>query len=75
MVLRGCHLAFVDGYVVSGHVPVGAVHQLLTERTEITGITLPGMPLGSPGMESPNPQKYDTLGFTADGKTSVFARH
>jgi len=47
---QGCHLAMVEGYVVSGHVPVGTVDKLLTERPEIKGVTLPGMPLGSPGM-------------------------
>lgn len=48
--LQGCHLAFVDGYVVSGHVPVSIVQKLLSERPFINGVTLPGMPMGSPGM-------------------------
>ena len=47
---EGCHLAHIDGYVVSGHVPVTAIQKLLRERPAIKGITLPGMPLGSPGM-------------------------
>jgi hypothetical protein len=47
---EGCHLAHIDGYVVSGHVPVTAIRKLLKERPSIAGITLPGMPLGSPGM-------------------------
>ena len=47
---QGCHLSYIDGYVVSGHVPVEAVEKLLTERPELKGITLPGMPMGSPGM-------------------------
>ena len=47
---QGCHLAFVEDYVVSGHVPVEAVRRLLTERPAIAGITLPGMPMGAPGM-------------------------
>lgn len=47
---EGCHLAHIDGYVVSGHVPVAAIRKLLQERPAIGGITLPGMPLGSPGM-------------------------
>ena len=46
----GCHLAHIDGYIVSGHVPVTAIRKLLSERPRIKGITLPGMPLGSPGM-------------------------
>jgi len=47
---EGCHLAFVDGYVVSGHVPISTVNRVLTERPDIKGVTLPGMPTGSPGM-------------------------
>ena len=47
---EGCHLAHLDGYVVSGHVPIAAIRKLLKVRPAITGITLPGMPLGSPGM-------------------------
>ncbi len=45
-----CHTALVDGYVIEGHVPVGAITTLLKERPEATGIVLPGMPLDSPGM-------------------------
>lgn len=48
--LAGCHTTFVDGYVVAGHVPAAIVRQLLSERPPIAGITLPGMPAGSPGM-------------------------
>ena len=48
--LQGCHTMLIDGYVVSGHVPVSIVDQLLAKRPAITGITLPGMPMGSPGM-------------------------
>ena len=47
---QGCHLSFIDDYVVSGHVPVETVNRLLSERPEIKGVTLPGMPMGSPGM-------------------------
>lgn len=47
---QGCHLGFIDGYVVSGHVPVRTVRRLLSERPAIKGITLPDMPQGSPGM-------------------------
>jgi hypothetical protein len=48
--LEGCHTTLVDGYVVEGHVPIGAVLRMLTERPAIKGISLPGMPAGSPGM-------------------------
>lgn len=47
---QGCHLSQIDGYLVSGHVPVETVNRLLSERPDIPGITLPGMPMGSPGM-------------------------
>lgn len=50
---QGCHLAFIDDYVVSGHVPINTVNKLLTERPDIKGVTLPGMPTGSPGMNGP----------------------
>jgi hypothetical protein len=48
--LQGCHTMFIEGYVVDGHVPVQVVRKLLSERPRIAGITLPGMPEGSPGM-------------------------
>jgi len=48
--LQGCHVTIVDGYVVGGHVPVNVIKRLLSEKPAITGITLPGMPNGSPGM-------------------------
>jgi hypothetical protein len=47
---QGCHTMFVDGYVIEGHVPVNTIRKLLSERPAIAGITLPGMPEGSPGM-------------------------
>jgi hypothetical protein len=48
--LEGCHLTMIDGYVVEGHVPVNALNRLLSEKPNIKGISLPGMPMGSPGM-------------------------
>src|SRR3546814_17037540 len=48
--LEGCHTTLIDGYVVDGHVPVNIVRKLLRDRPDIVGITLPGMPTGSPGM-------------------------
>jgi hypothetical protein len=47
---QGCHLAFLDDYVISGHVPIATVNKLISERPDIKGVTLPGMPNGSPGM-------------------------
>ena len=70
-----CHTAFVDGYVVEGHVPAEDVKRMLKERPDISGIAVPGMPMGSPGMEGPNPQPYDVLAFDEDGNLSHYASH
>ena len=73
--LASCHTALVEGYVVEGHVPADDVIRLLRQRPEILGIAVPGMPLGSPGMESSNPERYETIAFDAAGNQSVFAVH
>lgn len=73
--LGSCHTAIVDGYVIEGHVPADDVIRLLRERPEVTGIAVPGMPLGSPGMEAPNPERYETIAFDSEGHTEVFAVH
>lgn len=75
--LSSCHLATVDGYVVVGHVPPADVKRLLKERPKAVGITVPGMPLGSPGMETRDgrTEAYETLLLLGNGKTRVFARH
>ena len=73
--VTSCHTALVGSYVVEGHVPAADVKKLLAEKPKVKGIGVPGMPIGSPGMEGPAPQKYNTLAFTEDGKTSVFASH
>ena len=72
--LHSCHTATLDGYIVEGHVPADVIRQLLKERPRVEGIAVPGMPLGSPGMEAPNPQPYEVLTFDAQGRTTVFAR-
>lgn len=68
-----CHTALVDGYVVEGHVPADVVKRLLAERPELAGIAVPGMPIGSPGMEGPNPQPYRVLGFDGRGGSVIYA--
>jgi hypothetical protein len=69
-----CHTAVVDGYWVEGHVPVDLIQRLLQEKPEnIAGITVPGMPLGSPGMEGANPMEYKVLSIDLDGNSSVYA--
>ena len=71
-----CHTAFVNGYVVEGHVPAADIQRLLKEKPKVAGIAVAGMPAGSPGMEVPGRvDRYDVTAFTRDGSTSVFARH
>lgn len=72
--LESCHTAIVDGYVVEGHVPADLIAKLITEKPEIAGLAVPGMPGGSPGMESAPKEAYDVLAIGKDGRTSVFAR-
>lgn len=72
--LRSCHTATLEGYLVEGHVPADVIKKLLKEKPRVEGIAVPGMPAGSPGMESPNPEPYNILTFDAAGKTTVFAK-
>ncbi|GJD31233.1 hypothetical protein PMNALOAF_2487 [Methylobacterium adhaesivum] len=74
--LASCHTAQVGGYVVEGHVPAGAIKRLLVEKPEGTGLAVPGMPAGSPGMEveGMEPDTYDVVLFGPSGR-SVFARY
>jgi hypothetical protein len=74
--LQSCHTAEVAGYVVEGHVPADVVDRLLRERPRIAGLAVPGMPIGSPGMESPGmaAEKYQVLAFDRAGTVTVFAR-
>ena len=74
--LEGCHTAIVDGYVVEGHVPADVLQRLLQERPDVIGIAVPGMPIGSPGMETPGrpAERYNVVTFDEDGKTAVYAR-
>lgn len=72
--LRSCHTAEVGGYIVEGHVPADIVQAMLTKRPAIVGIAVPGMPAGSPGMESDQPVAYDVIAFDDKGNTFVFAR-
>ena len=72
--LQSCHVATVRGYVVEGHVPADVVKDMLKKQPQIEGIAVPGMPAGSPGMESPTPEPYDVIAFTKEGKSWVFAK-
>ena len=66
--LEGCHTMFVGGYVVDGHVPVEVIRKLLAEKPAIAGITLPGMPSGSPGMVGQKTETWTIYAVTKDGK-------
>ena len=68
---QGCHTVLLDGYVVEGHVPLEALTKLLSERPDIDGIALPGMPSGTPGMEGPKFGPLEVVGFK-EGRVSFF---
>lgn len=74
--LHSCHTAFVNGYVVEGHVPAADIQRLLKEKPKIAGIAVPGMPAGSPGMEFGGAKDpYEVIAFNRDGTSRVFAKH
>ncbi|MBM7335271.1 DUF411 domain-containing protein [Alcanivorax marinus] len=73
--MGSCHTAFIDGYAIEGHVPAEDVKRLLEERPDAHGLTVPGMPVGSPGMEMGDRRDaYDVLLYGDDG-VRVFATH
>jgi hypothetical protein len=75
MRLRTCHTAVVGDYVVEGHVPADLIKRLLRERPQTAGIAVPGMPIGSPGMEmGDRKDPHDVLLFDKSGRTTVYAR-
>lgn len=75
--LASCHTAVVGDYVVEGHVPAEDVKRLLAEQPEATGLAVPGMPIGSPGMEVEGrpADSYDVFLFTRDGRARIFSHH
>lgn len=75
--MGSCHTAEVGGYFIEGHVPAGDIERLLAERPAAKGLALPGMPLGSPGMEVPSgrTESYTVMLVTTDGAAREFARH
>ncbi len=74
--LEGCHVGEIEGYVISGHVPPEDIRRLLAERPEANGLIVPGMPVGSPGMEmGGQTDPYEVLLLGRDGRTSVYASH
>jgi hypothetical protein len=72
--LESCHSAEIAGYVIEGHVPAPAIRTLLALKPDFVGIAVPGMPIGSPGMEGPNPERYEVIAWRKDGARSVFMR-
>ena len=75
--LRSCHTAVIDGRIVEGHVPVADVQRMLKQGSAVAGLAVPGMPIGSPGMEVPgtSPQPFDVLAFDKTGSSRVFASY
>jgi len=75
--ISSCHTSQVGGYVIEGHVPASAVQRLLKERPKVTGLAVPGMPMGSPGMEVPSGQKdaYTVVTFGGGQPPRVYERH
>jgi len=74
---ESCHTALVDGYFIEGHVPASDIRRLLSEKPNGRGLAVPGMPVGSPGMEVAGmaAEAFDTLLISSDGSTRLFARH
>lgn len=72
--LQSCHTAEIGGYVVEGHVPADLIERMLRERPRIRGLVVPGMPMGSPGMEGPRKDAYRVLTLNHDGTVGVYAR-
>lgn len=75
--VQSCHTGVVNGYVIEGHVPAADVHRLLRERPPVVGVAVPGMPVGSPGMEveGVSARPYNVMSFDKQGATRVFAKH
>jgi hypothetical protein len=74
--LASCHTAFVGDYVIEGHVPANDIHRLIAEAPKAKGLSVPGMPAGSPGMEvGDRKDRYQVLMFNDSGQTKVFAEH
>jgi hypothetical protein len=81
--LSSCHTATIEGYVIEGHVPASDIVKLLKERPKVAGLAVPGMPMGSPGMEHPDPDRHEAFDVVAFGATeaptgagvSIFSSH
>ncbi|HKY98588.1 MAG TPA: DUF411 domain-containing protein [Gemmatimonadaceae bacterium] len=72
--LRSCHTGVIGDYVIEGHVPADLIVKMLEEKPRIAGLAVPGMPMGSPGMEGATKEAYDVLTFDRAGHTTVYAQ-
>ncbi len=75
--LAACHTGLIEGYVIEGHVPASDIRRLLAEKPKVSGLAVPGMPMGSPGMEHPDAHRheaYDVLSF-GNGGIEKFSHH
>ena len=72
--LRACHTGLVGDYVIEGHVPGEVISRLLREKPAVVGLAVPGMPVGSPGMEGPDPQPFTVYSFDRAGNVEVYAQ-
>ncbi len=74
--LASCHTAIIDGYVIEGHVPADDIKRLLNSRLDIRGLSVPHMPVGTPGMEmGDRKDQFEVISFTDDGETAVFRKY
>ena len=71
---QSCHTALICGYVIEGHVPADLIQKLLREKPPVSGLAVPGMPIGSPGMEGGKPEPYEVFTFDNSGRTTVYAK-
>lgn len=71
---QSCHTAVVGNYTIEGHVPADLIMKLVNEKPDIAGLAVPGMPMGSPGMEGATKENYDVLTFDRAGRTTVYAQ-
>ncbi len=73
--IRSCHTAKIGGYVVEGHVPASDIKRMLKDKPEIVGLAVPGMPMGSPGMEGPRKDNYSVIAIGKSGELALYNRH
>jgi len=72
---RSCHTAIIGDYVIEGHVPAADIKQLIAEKRSVAGLAVPGMPMGSPGMEGPRKDKYNVYEFEKNGHTKIVTKY